>query len=273
MQSALMNIFLLYIEFVIFFLHIRFALFILLAVFKTAKFIVCRIRVDFMNIYMKCMKGFECRGRGDAELNLTRYENAPAFNLSDWSNWIDGPFTITGMITDMGTVELSASMESYKATEQWHVVKDSLGNYNIGLVIEVLDSENSVAVYTDVFVSPSIFFQFPMKKAKEYLIRVAEDEECDFILALDLQHNIYGSAIPSNSIYDLSDYPLMIKTSWIHIIQRRWKKVYAEKKRRLMLRGGLKAQRQFELCGKYDDAGYYSKYCGLKGLLTPRCVE
>jgi hypothetical protein len=136
----------------------------------------------------------------------------------------------------------------YKANEQWHIVKDqtSPGRWHIGLVIEVVDSSNEIAFCVDVLADASSFFRFPMQNAKSYLIEMAEEEPDAVILAADLEHNIRTSGL-----YDLPDAPLLIKTHWIRIIQRVWKRIYAERMRLALFRGSLMAQRRFELTGKY----------------------
>ena len=136
----------------------------------------------------------------------------------------------------------------YKANEQWHIVKDqtSPGRWHIGLVIEVVDSRNEIAFCVDVLADASSFFRFPMQTAKSYLIEMAEEDPDAVILASELEHNIRTSGL-----YDLPDTPLLIKTHWIRVIQRVWKRIYAERMRLALLRGSLMAQRRFELTGKY----------------------
>ena len=159
----------------------------------------------------------------------------------------------------------------YKANEQWHIVKDnSSGRWHIALVIEVFSLRNSVStplrsenlssndveLCVDVLVCASSFFRFPMQTAKTYLIDFIDSDDGSVVLASDLEHNIRTSGL-----YDLPDTPLLIKTHWIRIIQRIWKRIYAERMRLLLLRGSLMAQRRFELTGKYgipigDRLGY-----------------
>jgi len=145
-----------------------------------------------------------------------------------------------------------------RANEQWHIVKDSSpnsGKWHIALVIEVVNNDNEIVLCLDIFVDASLFYKFPMEAAKRYLIDVAEEDENTVILAEDMQYNIRV-----NGLHDLPDYPVIIKTHWVRIIQRLWRKVYY---RRLKLRGSLKAQRQFELSGKYG----IGCGCGLRGML------
>ena len=152
-----------------------------------------------------------------------------------------------------------------KIKENWHIVQDHLGKWHIGLVFEVTDHENDIVLVVDVLVSASLFYRFPMISAKTYLIEVAEEDENAVILAADLHHNICGSSFQVGDIYDLPDLPLIIKTRWICIIQRTWRRIY---QRRLKLRGSLKTQRQFELSGGY---GYLGG--GLRGMLSSSISE
>lgn len=147
-----------------------------------------------------------------------------------------------------------------RANEQWHIVKDPSEKCHIGLVIEVVDNDNDIALCLDVLVEATTFYTFPIDAAKQYLIDVAEEDRDTVILAADIQHYIRV-----NGVYDLSDFPVIVKTYWIRIIQRIWRRIYLERMRLLKLRGSIKAQRQFELSGKYG----IPVGDGLRGILYP----
>jgi hypothetical protein len=147
-----------------------------------------------------------------------------------------------------------------RANEQWHIVKDPSGECHIGLVIEVVDNDNDLILCLDVLVESEVFYTFPISTAKKYLIDVAEEDGDTVILAADIQHYIRV-----NGVHDLPDFPVIVKTHWIRIIQRKWRRVYLERMRLLKLRGGIKAQRQFELSGKYG----IPVGDGLRGMLYP----
>jgi hypothetical protein len=156
------------------------------------------------------------------------------------------------------TLQPNEQLHMLRVNELWHIVQDHSGKWQIGLVIEVVDWENDIIFCVDVLVDVRAFYQFPMEAAKSYLIGVAEEDANSVVLAADLRHNIRV-----NGLRDLPDSPLIIKTYWIRIIQRRWQRVYSERMRLLKLRGGLKAQRQFELCGNYGGGSGD----GLRGML------
>ena len=157
--------------------------------------------------------------------------------------------------------------EELTAKEYWHIVKDHLGKWHIGLVFEVVDSNGSIVLCADVLISSSLFFRFPMSSAKQYLLEIADEDDDSIILAADIHHNIFGSRtrLETREIYDLPDCPLIVETYWIRIIQRTWRRIYLERMRRLKLRGGIKAQRQFELSGNYG----IPVGDGLRGMLYP----
>ena len=164
---------------------------------------------------------------------------------------------------------------THKANEQWHIVCDQTGHLHIGLVIEVFDIYGDVILSTDIFVSATAFYRFPMRVAKQYLIDLSDEwDSPSFVFASDIAHNIRVDGlrdIPDGiGTGDGGDNDgcggFTIKTYWIRIIQRRWKRVYSEKMRKLRLRGGLRAQRHFEICGKYG----VESARGLRGLFVER---
>jgi len=160
-------------------------------------------------------------------------------------------------------VPLNFNSTIHKANEQWHVVQDHLGRRHIGLVIEVVDSCGEILLCIDVLVSNATFFQFPIQRAKTYLLDLSEDEDDAVVLASELEHNLRIQGLS-----DLPDSVLVVKTFWIHIIQRRWKRVYKEKMRRLRLRGSLKSQRNFEISGKWDVSTDNQNHYMLRGMLS-----
>lgn len=148
------------------------------------------------------------------------------------------------------------------ALEQWHIVRvtdsgipgtiDVLGGdrsencLKMGLVIDVMDCDGDFVFCVDILMDVRTFFTFPTRLTKQYLIDLAEDGEGDVILARDLELvlNIRG-------LSDVLEPRMVLCTHWIRIVQRRWKRVFAERKRRLLKRGSILAQRRFELTGKY----------------------
>lgn len=178
------------------------------------------------------------------------------YNMFNSVSLLDFPLNLAGQMDssqvfqyiDFEPFELVED-DGFKSNEHWHIVQipsSSPMKWHIGLVIDIVDSDNNLVTCLDVFVDVSSFYTFPINAAKSYLIQVAEEYEDMVILAADLEYNLRV-----NGLRDLPDSTVIVKTYWIRIIQRRWRRIYSERMRLLKLRGGLKAQRQFELSGKY----------------------
>lgn len=151
----------------------------------------------------------------------------------------------------------------YTVLYRWHILTDveDCKNY-IGLILEVVDSLGNVVYCVDIIMNARSFFRFPFQLVKTHFLDMVyyADEDLPLMVAADLCRLVgdYGLMdVPANTI--------VFKTCWISFIQRAWRRVYAERMRRLRMRGGLKAQRRFELCGKYG----ISSGGGLKGMLYP----
>ena len=275
MRILLTKIFIIYVEFNMLFSQIEFVLFVLLTGVRTVKYIIpilCPVLFIEYSISLLCSE----RIRGVLHngilpfLNHIRNPVQYDFNGVELVNMqlIDeliledytGSLVGIGEVIGEGVRMREEDRSNLKIKEHWHIVQDHLGKWCIGLVFEVIDHENNIVLVVDVLVNASLFFRFPMIPAKTYLIGVAEEDENAVILAAELHHNICGSSFQVGDIYDLPDLPLIVKTYWICIIQRTWKRICY---RRLKLRGSLKTQRQFELSGSY---GYLGG--GLRGMLS-----
>ena len=165
-------------------------------------------------------------------------------------------------LTPMITIRVPVNFDSdftYNANEQWHVVKNSSGRLHIGLIIEV-EVLGEIVIRVDLLVTADSFFRFPIESAKKYLLDLAENDFTDIVLASDIE---FHSRI--NGVRDISeeDGMIIVKTHWIRIVQRRWKILFAKK---IRLRGGWKAQRNFEICGKYNISS--KEELGLRGMLS-----
>jgi hypothetical protein len=91
-------------------------------------------------------------------------------------------------------------------------------------------------------ISPKIFFKYDFSIIRGYLyqtslVRTPQLPQVD-IIQLSIQNNYYTC---------------IIKTFWIRIIQRRWKKVFAQRMQVLRMMGSIPSQRHFEICGKYPE--------------------
>jgi len=101
-------------------------------------------------------------------------------------------------------------------------------------------------------VSNRAFFHYSYRSICRYLMGYIPIQE-DYIHIIQ----IVGPISEDATVGDMYFYNLQVvlKTHWIRLIQRKWKKMYQEKKRVLEYRKSLACQREFELTGKYP-AGY-----------------
>ena len=84
------------------------------------------------------------------------------------------------------------------------------------------------------------------------------------------RYNVYPRIHIMQLYIDNGVYKAIIKTFWLRIIQRTWKRVYKEKMRVIMGRGHPKAQHHFASYGKYP-AGL-NCLPGLEGMLHNRLL-
>jgi len=78
----------------------------------------------------------------------------------------------------------------------------------------------------------------------------------DFVLQYLYEYSIFRPSRPMVDILKLDilydgTYSVIIKTYWIRIIQRHWKKVYKDRFSMLLKRGSVHAQTTFSMEGKY----------------------
>ena len=102
-------------------------------------------------------------------------------------------------------------------------------------------------------VSVEAFYHFPYITIQQYLSTPIQDivvYEPIEIMKLEI---------------DDDSYKVILKTHWIRIIQRNWKRVYKERCKVIQLRKSIVCQHQFEITGKYL---YKAQYLpSLQGML------
>ena len=93
-------------------------------------------------------------------------------------------------------------------------------------------------------ITPKTFFQFNIQHSLSYLL--------DYSIFVTLP-NI---DIMQLSILDDSTHTVIIKTYWLRLIQRHWKKIYLHRKTALKKRCDIRTIRYFELHGRYPDNSF-----------------
>jgi hypothetical protein len=107
----------------------------------------------------------------------------------------------------------------------------------------------------ELAVSPSTFFKFTYKKI------------CRYVRSYSISsHWLYPKSQIDIFVLDIHDdcYRCILKTVWLRLIQRHWKKIFQERLKVINLRKQWATQRHFELRGKYPiDACYLPTIHGL----------
>lgn len=125
-------------------------------------------------------------------------------------------------------------------------------SYYIGSVLYIPDNNHYLMMNS---ISPELFFRYKSDIISEYLyemslMQLLRRPVID-VVQLIIQNNCYTC---------------ILKTFWIRIIQRTWKRVFAEKMRVLMKRGHPHSQRHFEIYGKYPET--ITRLPGLNGMMN-----
>jgi hypothetical protein len=159
----------------------------------------------------------------------------------------DGPYFDQYTYEDI-IDEIAESEEDFLDLDKIHL------QYYIGSAI-YFPEYNSIQL--DTTISPATLFSYNMNHIKLYLAEysichIMQNLPCIHILQLDIRPD--------------GEYCAIIKTFWLKIIQRTWKKQFAKRRNIILSRGHIAAQRHFELTGTYPRE--LRNIPGLRGLLA-----
>lgn len=105
------------------------------------------------------------------------------------------------------------------------------GSYYLGSVCK--------SIMLDLAISPRVFYKYEYKYIREYMSLYSVNQYRRpqlHIIVLDIRNDTYYA---------------VIKTMWLRLVQRHWKKVYAHRQQIRTMRKSWTNQRYFELYGKY----------------------
>lgn len=125
--------------------------------------------------------------------------------------------------------------EEFLSSEKVH------NHYYIG--INKVSGDKQYILYANAITNHT-FFRYDIKHVTHYL----------------QEYSIF--ACPSNmdvmklSILDDYTYSVILKTYWLRIIQRHWKKIYSQRKHAIKKRTQLQSRMYFEKHGRYPDNSY-----------------
>lgn len=113
------------------------------------------------------------------------------------------------------------------------------------------------SIQLDTSVSPSTLFSYEINDIAQYL---AQYSICNILRTLPCVHIMQLDIKPDG------EYCAIIKTFWLRIVQRAWKKQFSKRQCVIRSRGNIAAQRHFELTGTYPRE--LRIIPGLRGLLA-----
>jgi hypothetical protein len=143
--------------------------------------------------------------------------------------------------------EIAYSEEAFQDIDKQH------NNYYIGSAIYYPQSNN---IQLDTAVSLETLFSYEIDDIALYL---AEYSITNILRMLPCVHILQLDIKPDG------EYCAIIKTFWLRIVQRAWKKQFAKRQSIIRSRGHIAAQRHFELTGTYPKD--IRTIPGLRGLL------
>lgn len=164
-----------------------------------------------------------------------------------WDASLPPPYINIDMFSDI-LDEIAELEEDFLDRDKEHL------KYYLGSVY-YCPEYNSIQLGTSV--SPSTVLSYNILDIQLYL---AEYSISNILVLLPHVHILQLDIKPDG------EYCVIIKTFWLKIVQRAWKKQYAKRKEIIMLRGSIVSQRHFELTGKYHQT--LRNIPGLCGLLT-----
>jgi uncharacterized protein YifE (UPF0438 family) len=127
------------------------------------------------------------------------------------------------------------------------------GNYYIGTILNVRRVKANHDTLLDMNVSAKTFFNHTFCEMTKYFNSHSwprGSSKSIEIMKLDMKKD---------------EYCVIIKTHWIRLVQRTWKRVFIERKRILKQRMSINCQRYFEMRGQYPN--YASNIPEIHGML------
>jgi hypothetical protein len=171
---------------------------------------------------------------------------APDYTLDSNSNSNSNSDSDNDTLYDI-VYDIADKEEEYIDSEKQH------GKYYVGVSVYNTDT-NSIQL--SAVVSVSTLFAYDVRAIRMYL------EEYSMLCAFDTFSPIH---IMKLDIKPDGEYCIVIKTFWLKIIQRAWKKQFAKWKYTVQMRGSIQSQYYFSIHGRYPQELRHIP--GLRGIL------
>jgi hypothetical protein len=127
------------------------------------------------------------------------------------------------------------------------------GNYYIGLTKRMNTGGNDVLLMVNS-VSPSVFFQYAFERIRKYLA------EYSIVRVENAKIHIMKLCILEDETYSV-----VLKTHWLRLVQRHWKKTYNKRRQVIKGRRNLANLRHREIYGRWPNG--LNNLPGLHGLM------
>lgn len=120
----------------------------------------------------------------------------------------------------------------------------------------IIDIDNKLLLETSI--SPQTLFKYKFAHIQEYLDNGST--------TVDSEYKYKPINIEILQLYIAEDftYNVVVKTFWLRIVQRTWKRLFQQRKKIIQIRKCVTSQEHFRLRGKYPlSASYLPQYSGI----------
>ena len=171
----------------------------------------------------------------------------------------DGSMELDPMLTEISQ-EITDELDEIHNMDYQHLYSEKQNSkYYIGLCAEILQNDYlhlpTESIYLMVnSISPSTYFKWSYKSCLRYL----------YYYGMTAMHKPEINILQLHILND-GTYSVVIKTFWLKIIQRKWKKIFNERKQILSKRKQLSSMLHREIHGSWPNS--MRSMPGLLGLL------
>lgn len=122
-------------------------------------------------------------------------------------------------------------------------------NYYVGVYL--IDIDNKLLLGTSI--SPQTLFKYKFAHIQEYLDNGYQSTKVDY----DFKNKPINIEILQLYIAEDFTYNVVLKTFWLRIVQRTWKRLFQQRKKIIQIRKCVFSQEYFRLHGRYPLSASY----------------
>ena len=144
--------------------------------------------------------------------------------------------------------------EIYNDEQDYVESEKADGSYCIG---SCLFDRNQDAYLLSIAVKPETFMNYSFHNILRYLQLYSCNQFPSNKIDIMKMAVIHKSENINNSLFNYTVYSCIIKTHWLRLVQRHWRKVFAERRQVMQTRLSLNAILGFQLTGQYPEGARY----------------